>query len=133
MHLATTTTVPPFHCPSVPPCCHVIRRLYHWVPITSGTCHTIPPCHLPPPCRNRVAVKPCATQWHHRATVPPAGHLVHHRTTVPPGAPPFNLVRRHAAKPPCRRAAVPPCRRAGALPTRHIGIPMYTHARDCCQ
>ena len=122
MHLVTTTTVPPFHCPSVPPCRHVIRRPCHRATIT--------PCHLPhhstvPPATNMP--QPCCRETWSDTVTPPC----HRATSVPPGAPPYHRATWCATVPPgpllCHRPAVPPPYR------RQIGIPMYTDAPDSCQ
>ena len=120
MHLVTTTTVPPFYCFSVPPCRHVIKRPCQRATITP--CHlphhsTVPPAtNMPQPCYRETWVDTVPPPWHQRTTwcitVSPC-HLVRHRATW--------------------SATMPPCLRAAVLPTRHIGIPMYTHAPDCCQ
>ena len=77
MHLVTTTTLPPFHCPSLPPCRHVIRRPSHH--------HTLSPAtNMPQPY--------CRETW--CDTVTPA---CHQRATWCTTVPPCHLVRRAAA------------------------------------
>ena len=120
MHLVTTTTVPLFHCPSVPPCRHVIRRPCHRVTIT--------PCHLShhsidPPATNMP--QPCYREtW--CDTVTP---LCHRATSVQPNAPPYHSATWCATVPPnpllCHRVAVPPCRRLTDTTHRHT----YVHSR----
>ena len=103
MHLVTTTAVRPFHCPSVFPCCHVIRSLCHRATIT--------PCHLPhhptvPPATNMP--QPCCHETWCDTVTPPC----HRATSVQPGTQPYHCATWCATvppgRPPCHRAAVPP-------------------------
>ena len=116
MHLVTITTVPPFHFLSVPPCRHAIRRPCHRATIT--LCHL--PLHSTVPHATKMPQPCCRETW--CDTVP----LCHQRATWCTTVPPCHLVRHRAP-------GAPACHSAAALLTRHIGIPMYTHAPDCCQ
>lgn len=111
LHLGTTTTVSPFHCPFVRPCRYVIMRPSNRAIITNiNILHhvTLPPAsNILQLCCRETGTTPC----NHRSAVPFSSRFVYYCNIVLLRALPCNLVRQCAFW----STTIPPCRRAAAL------------------